>query len=332
MSAPDELGRDLFFIVGHHRGGTTLLQAMLSSHSRITIPPETQFFLEIWPRRHRFEPLDDPRRREEAARFLCSRDASSRDLGLAPEEILRELAPAERGCEALFLALLRAWGRPRAKPRVGEKSPGHIARVALLARLYPHARFVCCLRDPRAVVASELGASWGARSADQIARRWRRVYDVHLALERSLPRERYLALRYESLVTDPATQLQRVCAFLGESFEPGMLDYHGRPESERGFDVSETWKQRTRQPLDAGRLEAWRGELTRVQIALVEAAVGDDALRDSDWPSAGERLPPLALRAAQLADRWLWLVEVVTGAARRKRGPRRARSGEVGAR
>jgi hypothetical protein len=124
--------------------------------------------------------------------------------------------------------------------------------------------------------------------------------------------------------------MRRVCRFLGEDFEPAMLDYHARPESERGFDASEIWKQRTRQPLDPARLEAWRCELTPAQIALVEAAVGIDALRDGAWPPAGDGLPPLALRAAQLADRWSWFVEVSTGAARRKRGARRARSGEEG--
>lgn len=320
--------RGLFFVVGHHRGGTTLLQAMLSTHSRLTIPPETQFFLEVWPRRHQWGPLVDPAARARAAEFLASRDASARDLGLAPEEILAELDPAASDCSDLFVALLRAWARRRDKPRAGEKSPGHIWRVALLAKLFPDARFLCCLRDPRAVVASELAAAWGARSVDQIGRRWRRVYDAHRALARALPRERYVALRYESLVSAPEASLRRVCAFLGEDFEPAMLRYHERPAADLGFDPSEAWKQRTRKPLDPARLEAWRAELAPAQIALAEAAAGWDALAELQLPAAGPGLPSLALRAARLADRWPWLLEVLTGAARRKRGPRRARGGE----
>ena len=42
MTAGSDIRDGLFFIVGHHRGGTTLLQSMLSSHSEITIPPETE--------------------------------------------------------------------------------------------------------------------------------------------------------------------------------------------------------------------------------------------------------------------------------------------------
>ncbi len=328
MSDPGSLRRGLFFIVGHHRGGTTLLQAMLSSHSRITVPPETQFFLEFWPRRHRFAPLSEPQARAAAAAFLCSRDSSARDLGLSPAAILAELEPAARAPADLFVALLRAWARRRGKPRAGEKSPGHIHCVGLLARLFPEARFFCCLRDPRAVVASELSAQWGARSADQIARRWQRVLAAHRALERSLAPERYLPVRYETLVAEPEAVLREICARLGEDFEPAMLRYHERPEAERGFDVSESWKRATRRPLDLQRREAWRRELTPTQIALVEAVVGPEPLDSLGLPPPSQAPPPLALRAAQLRDRWRWLVEVLSGAARRKRGARRARAGE----
>lgn len=332
MNHSSAFRRGIFFIVGHHRGGTTLLQAMLSTHSQLTIPPETQFFLEVWPRRHQWGPLTDPGARARAADFLCSRDASARDLGLAPGEILAELDPAAADCSDLFVALLRAWARRRHKPRAGEKSPGHIWRVERLAKLFPDARFLCCLRDPRAVVASELAARWGARSADQIGCRWRRVYDAHCALARSLPRERYLALRYEALVREPEATLRRVCGFLGEDFEPAMLRFHERPPAELGFDPSEEWKQRTLEPLDPARLEAWRVELEPAQIALAEAAAGREALAVLELPAAGPGLPPLALRAARLADRWPWLLELLSGAARRKRGPRRARGAAEAAR
>jgi hypothetical protein len=34
-----------------------------------------------------------------------------------------------------------------------------------------------------------------------------------------------LTVRYEDLTHDPATELQRVCEFLGVGWEPAMLDY-----------------------------------------------------------------------------------------------------------
>ena len=82
----------LFFVVGHHRGGTTLLQSMLTCHSRMTVPPETQFFLEVWPKRRRFGDLADAANRRRLVAFLQSIDCSVRDLRQRPRSVTRTSA------------------------------------------------------------------------------------------------------------------------------------------------------------------------------------------------------------------------------------------------
>ena len=328
----DSLGgaiRDgLFFVVGNHRGGTTLLQSMLNAHPAITLPPETQYFQEVWPKRASLGDLATPAGRERAIDFLGSVDCSIRDLKLDPAAIAAELPATGADYADLFIALLAAWARPRQKTRVGDKSPGHIHCVAEMARSFPNARFIASLRDPRAVVSSELGAVWGARSVDQIGRRWRRVIEAHRQLERSMSPNRYTMLRYEDLVTDPEPTLRRLCAFLGEDFDPSMLRYYERPESELGFDPSESWKWNTLRPLDAGRLEAWRESLSPTQVALIERAAGEH-LEGLGYASAAPAMGSLAGMFWLLRDRIPWALEVVSGAAVRKRGPRRGRDSEA---
>ena len=327
MTVEGDVRDGLFFIVGHHRGGTTLLQAMLSSHSQITIPPETQFFLEVWPRRQRLGDLDDAETRERVVHFLGSRDCSIRDLKLEPGDVLASLVTCREspGYADLFAAVLAAWAGPRGKRRVGDKSPGHMHCVPIIAELYPRAKFIATLRDPRAVVSSELTAEWGARSVDQIARRWRRVADRHLELERTLSPDRYMMLRYEDLVTHPEENLRRVCAFLGESFEPAMLRYYERPAGELGFDPSESWKLGTLQPLDPERLDAWKGALEPEQVDLIERAAASHLESLGYEPASIAPLGFWGYAWNRFVDRIPWAMEVATGAARRKRGPRRPR-------
>jgi hypothetical protein len=47
-----------------------------------------------------------------------------------------------------------------------------------------------------------------------------------------------VTVRYEDITADPARELQRVCAYLGVPWEPGMVDYgahdHGRFKSGLG--------------------------------------------------------------------------------------------------
>jgi len=333
MTTAGDVRDGLFFVVGHHRGGTTLLQSMLSTHSQITVPPETQFFLEVWPRRERLGDLRDAEARKRVVQFLRSPDCSIRDLKLEPEDVLASLRPLRRESPDyadLFAALLAAWARPRGKRLVGDKSPGHMHCVPLIAELYPRARFIASLRDPRAVVSSELAAAWGARSVDQIARRWRRVVERHLELERSLSPDRYMMLRYEDLVRHPEENLRRVCEFLGESFEPAMLRYYERPADELGFDPSESWKLSTLKPLDPGRLDAWKNALEPKQIDLIERAAAPHLASLGYEPARVDRPGFWGATWNRFVDRIPWAVEVATGAARRKRGPRRAR-GQDGA-
>ncbi len=186
MTVAGDVRDGLFFIVGHHRAGTTLLQSMLSTHSQITVPPETQFFLEVWPRRERLGDLCDAEAWKRVSQFLQSSDCSIRDLKLEPEEVLaslRSLRIETPDYADLFVAVLATWARPRGKRRVGDKSPGHMHSVPVIAELYPRSKFIAVLRDPRAVVSSERSAAWGARSVDQIARRWRRVVDRHVGVK-----------------------------------------------------------------------------------------------------------------------------------------------------
>ncbi len=325
MTDPRRLREGLFFVVGHHRGGTTLLQSMLSSHPRLTLPPETQFFLEVWPRRGRLGDLSDPAARRRVAAFLGSEACSARDLALDPAEVLDALPAGRPDYADLFVALLEVWARSRGKPRAGEKSPGHIHCVPLLAGLYPRARFVACLRDPRAVACSELEAEWGTRSVDKVAARWRRVFDQHERLSRALPGDRYRMVRYEDLVADPEATLAQLCAFLGEAPEPQMLRYFERPAAERGFDASERWKHATLEPLDPTRVSAWRARLAPEKVALVERAVGPRLAALGYAAAGGPALSALGYAGARLRDRLPWALEVLSGAARRKRGPRRPR-------
>lgn len=325
MTAGSEIRDGLFFIVGHHRGGTTLLQSMLSSHSRITIPPETQYFLEVWPRREKFGGLDDMAVRERVARFLRSQDCSMRDLKLDFDEIVTSLGPGADYVD-LFTATLATWAGARGKPRVGDKSPGYMHIVPVIAGLYPQAKFIASLRDPRAVANSELNADWGALSADQIARRWRRIVERHYELERFLSSDRYLMIRYEDLVREPEEYLRGICAFLGESFEPAMLRYYERPADELGFDKSENWKFNTLKPLDPDRLDAWKASLNAKQIDLIERAAAPHLESLRYEPASIDRPGLLGRLWNRFLDRIPWAMEVLTGAARRKRGPRRRRS------
>jgi hypothetical protein len=73
--------------------------------------------------------------------------------------------------------------------------------------------------------------------------------------------EFYHEMRYEDLVSDPASTCQSLCAFLGVPYDEAMLRcYEGHEQQEPGLDAKYAW--RTQMPqADLIRFEAVAGEL-----------------------------------------------------------------------
>jgi hypothetical protein len=81
--------------------------------------------------------------------------------------------------------------------------------------------------------------------------------------------ERYLEVRYEALVADPAFELERVCDFAGLVFDEGMLGYVGQTDSAR-----KRHQQRLSEPPRPG-VRDWRTEMPAADRAAFEAVAGD---------------------------------------------------------
>ena len=224
------------FICGHHRSGTTLLQNLLDGHPELlSLPSEGTYFDSFayvarraiadsdmdrfaveWISRFvdpNFEPHFKLGRYDGArmlavdfARFLFGWHAA-----------LRSRVPGELAPLLALVAAYRAVAAPASAPRSWvEKTPLNERHVGRLA-FFGAARFIQLIRDPRAVLASldeihrtaELGRLDVAESARAIGR--------SLRLADRNPRRlgnRYLVVRYEDLVGEPAQQIERLRRFL----------------------------------------------------------------------------------------------------------------------
>jgi hypothetical protein len=123
-----------------------------------------------------------------------------------------------------------AYAESRGKPRWGDKTPGYVTHLPQLSRLFPDAQFVHVVRDGRAVAVSLGERPWGPASAIAGAFWWRTKAGRGRRDGRALPSDRYLEVRHEDLLADPAAELARVCAFLGAEYSPEMLEYRDRVE------------------------------------------------------------------------------------------------------
>ncbi|MFN0132680.1 MAG: sulfotransferase [Phycisphaerales bacterium] len=226
------------FILGVPRSGTTLLRAILDSHSAIACGPETP-----WLAAHQ------PRSVQGLLRFLrdekhgyCASFGMSKDLATA-------------AVRTLVSELMDAYAASRGKRRWAEKTPDNVLFADFLFDLFPRARAIHLVRDGLDVAAStsiiaphrrgisawhEKNLSFGpgvavANTPFAALLRWRHWNAI---VARALEARTVLRVDYESLVAEPDRTVRTIMDFVGEPFEPAMLDYaghaHDLPEWEWG--------------------------------------------------------------------------------------------------
>lgn len=255
------------FIVGVPRSGTTLLAAMLNAHPRIAISPET-FFFEWALRRTRSELSRDADFDGFWRDYTRSRPFA--DLRLDAEELRRRFrACTSHAFADLFAVILESYAGSVNKPRCGEKTPRHYLYVDTILEWFPRARVAFVVRDPRAVAASLLLVPWASDDAEEHGWRWRRSIELLTRFEAD---SRVIATRYEDLVSDPKTELARLCSHIGEPFDNGMLDFAADATA---LVAGESHKQNVLRPLEVNSLHKWKHQLTAAQTAAVEHIAAD---------------------------------------------------------
>lgn len=294
-----------FFIVGADRSGTTLLRLYLDAHSRLAVPSESWFLIDLLDRFGATGRLDRDGLREAVAmvgahpRFVDGWRTDLRQL----EERLANGAPLP--LSQFIDRLYRAETGVAAEAAWGDKTPEYVEQVAALATCFPRARFVNVVRDGRDVYLSLAKRRWSDRgyTPHELGRYWSRCVAA-AEQSRGALGARFLEVRYEDLVLETKDVLERLCAFLGVGFEASMLAAHDEAErvitaSERAAGVHDKLSRPPR-PSDVGRWRAVTGD----RSLRLAAAVMANTLRESGYQDAPGPVTAATLSGAAAFDHW----------------------------
>jgi len=255
-----------FFVVGAARSGTTLMRFMLDSHPRLAVPDESLFIVTLWAPWHRL------RHRPEAALEAILANRRFRSWRLDPDIVRAEVAAKDpTDFVGVVRAVFGAYARFHGKVRWGDKTLHYAHHLATVARLFPDARFIHMIRDGRDVAAALASYSW-APNAVCGAYYWRKPLRRTWRVGHRLGPNRYLEVRLEDLVADPKGTLTRVCDFLGERFDPAMLDYPNLVQTRDPGQLFRRYEHRHLLLPPTPGLRDWRAGLSARQQRLVEAA------------------------------------------------------------
>jgi tetratricopeptide (TPR) repeat protein len=231
------------FIVGMPRSGTTLAEQIIGAHPSAHAAGERSGLGRLaW----RFGGGETP---ESAARIAALDQATLDTEAQAYLEELRALAPD--------------------KARIVDKMPANFQYVWLIALLFPGARIIHCVRDPRDICYSmftfrfygahgyahdlaDLG--WMIGEQDRLMKHWSTVL--------SLP---ILTLRLDDWIADFDATLARVLGFLDLPPDPACARFH-----EADSRVRTVSRSQVRQPVNARGLDRWRGNARDLAPLIAE--------------------------------------------------------------
>jgi len=193
------------FLVGFPRSGTTVLEQALASHGDIRTMEEVDC-------------LGDT-----VGEYFYARDGMERFALLDEAELAR--------LRAEYWSRVAASGGQTDRQVFVDKMPLNSVHQGLIARLFPGAKILFALRDPRDVILScfrrrlvmsahmfELSTFDGAATFYDEVMALAQLYGERLGLPR-------LDVRHEDMVADFDGQMRRVCDFIGVPFDGAMRGF-----------------------------------------------------------------------------------------------------------
>ncbi|MFT7560248.1 MAG: hypothetical protein ACI93R_002166 [Flavobacteriales bacterium] len=224
------------FIVGPLRSGTTMLRLLMGNH------PEIACFGE----------------------FECS-VSQARGTSWPPLESFYEFVATDRQTKAHNFSVDKSLDYPALiksfLAQASERNPSKIigssihSRIDLLPDIWPEAKYVHILRDPRDVARSCIGMGW-VGNVYHGSKYWLEPETHWDILEGKVSEENRITVRYEDLVRNPEAELARLCEFLGLEYDERML----------GIDENSTYSRPSGDYADQ-----WKRKMSKREISWVEA-------------------------------------------------------------
>jgi hypothetical protein len=245
------------FLVGSERSGTTLLRLMLDHHPEIAFEKELDFVVAKVSDAGEPPPLDAYRdwiATVRGADYAIEPSLGYREL---VEDFLRQKQAASGG-----------------KPHVGATIHRNFDRLRFL---WPDARYIHLVRDPRDVARSVVQKGW-AGNVYQAAEFWIFAENCWDSLAPRLSSDQAIEIHYEDLVLHTHRVLCEICRFVGVEYTDAMLGY--------GADAPQY------PPPDPTLVAQWKTKLPARDVALVEGRTGG-MLESRGYARSGQPLPAI---------------------------------------
>lgn len=257
------------FIAGLERSGTSLIYALLASHPNIAMTRRTNLWTYFY---NQYGDLSKPKNFEHCLKDLM-RYKRLIPVQLDAEKLRNDFNNGQMTYPRLFALIEEQYAQRLGRPRWGDKSLNTERYADQIFEAYPNACILHMQRDPRDRYASAVkrwkvsrgGAGVGSAvwlSSLNLARRHQAKYP-----------HKYMIVRYETLASEPEKTLRKICAFIGEEYDPVMLGMQGA-EQFRDEGGNSSYGQHEPGRISTRSIGRFQEVLSPRQIAFMQMVAG----------------------------------------------------------
>jgi hypothetical protein len=215
------------YLGGTMRSGTSLMRALLGSHSKLAIYPRD---LPLWPvffNKYGDKVFTTEKDKEEIiTEILRHKKSSFVDEGFY-RKFLKNFKGESVNLPTIIEFFLLDYANKIDKPRYGLKTPNNEVFWPDILKNFPKAKFLHLIRDPRSSEASRMKRSKFSHDEPfHHIQVWRQSFVLAQEYQQKYP-DSYKVIHYEKLVNHTEDVVRSICDFLGLPFEEEMMKFEG---------------------------------------------------------------------------------------------------------
>lgn len=269
----------MFFILGRPRSGTTLLRTLFDAHPNVATPIECAFIMNMsqkyskitnWSREDLLSFHEDVQKHIKFDTWNIDIEKMKSDLLHCQGENTFQTV-----CKVVYYDYVSLFPKEEIK-WIGDKNPVYATYTPLMLRLFPDAKFIHLVRDPRDNIISLKNVDFEGPFTALLAYRWQHSARKLHYIKKKHPTQFY-TIRYEDLVREPERYYREMCDFLSIPYFDHVFDFYKKQdEAFRQFKTDKLVKYHKSlfSPINTSKVDLWKTQLPDRDIRITEFVGG----------------------------------------------------------
>lgn len=275
--------KELHFIIGIWRSGTTLLREVLGMSDEVKTFPEHFVLLHHLNKAREFNDVSKNELLQNVSSNPDFIHFAHPDLSLLKDNF-NQLNNFESAIKAIYTACLK---EGESASTFIDKNPIYSYYLPELIHLFPKAKFVWMVREPKDNCISRSKHDIQTIKNYSYLASWWNLTNERIRVSALKYPDNFLLVPYDIMVENPKPWVEKICTFLGIPFEEKLLAFETKKEERissfviaakaRDGEITKEYTAKKKamwenlqKPINTSKTKQWKNDLTEAEIKAID--------------------------------------------------------------